>query len=255
MLYRADQLRKFKIHATDGDLGSVQDFLFDDREWIVRYIVIDAGNWLVGRQVLISPAAIGDVDAGARRVNVLLDRERIRGGPGLEQNQPVSRQYEDRLTQYYGWPVYWGAYGLATEPVYPTRGVAAEAEQASRPGGPGDPHLRSMKEVIGYRIEARDGAIGHVEDFLVEDEGWRVPYLIVNTRNWLPGKKVLVSPSWVNEVSWPEALVRIDLARDVIRNSPEFKHAEPLTREYEARLHEHYGRPAYWEQPAETPEK
>jgi hypothetical protein len=110
----------------------------------------------------------------------------------------------------------------------------------------GDPHLQSANEVINYYIEAKDGDIGHVEDFIVEDQTWVIRYMVVDTRNWLPGKKVLVSPQWIKEVSWANARVYVDLLRDTIKNSPEYDPVVPLSREYEHRLYEHYDRQKYW---------
>lgn len=109
-----------------------------------------------------------------------------------------------------------------------------------------DPHLRSSREIMGYRIQARDGEIGHVEDWIVEDEIWAIRYLIVDTGNWLPGKRVLVAPAWVETMNWADREVRIDLKRETIEGSPEFDPAEAINREYEGRLYDYYGRPKYW---------
>ncbi len=110
----------------------------------------------------------------------------------------------------------------------------------------GDPHLRSTKEVEGYYIRATDGEIGHVEDFVVDDEEWAIRYVVVDTRNWLPGRKVLVSPRWISHLSWPQKEVYVDLTRDETKSAPEWDPDAPLDRQYEMRLHEHYGRPPYW---------
>ncbi len=123
-------------------------------------------------------------------------------------------------------------------------GLAEEGEAIFEERG--DPHLRSTKEVAGYRIGAADGEVGHVEDFVVDDEEWAIRYLGVDTRNWLPGKKVLVSPRWVSEVSWTRREVYTDLESSEIKSAPEWDPDAPIDYEYEIRLHEHYGRPPYW---------
>jgi hypothetical protein len=107
-------------------------------------------------------------------------------------------------------------------------------------------HLRSTQEVTNYYIEANDGDIGHVHDFLVDDENWTIRYVVVDTRNWWPGKKVLVSPEWIRSVSWTDSRVYVDLLRDTIKNGPEYDPSAPLSREYENRLYNHYGRSQYW---------
>jgi hypothetical protein len=142
---------------------------------------------------------------------------------------------EGDLHSYYGWLPYWhaGAYPVA---------VAASAPREQE----GDPHLRSTKQVIGYHIQAQDGEIGHVEDFIVEDDTWVIRYLVVNTQNWLSGKSVLVAPSWVKGVDWAKRRVHLDLEREAIEKSPEFDPATPVNREYEVRLYDYYGRPQYW---------
>jgi hypothetical protein len=114
-----------------------------------------------------------------------------------------------------------------------------------------DSHLRSTEAVTGYNIEAADGEIGHVDGFLVDDEAWAIRYIEVATRNWWPGKKVLVSPAWIERVSWMESKVYVGLSREAIKNGPEYAESTPITREYENQLYVHYGRPPYWLHEAE----
>ena len=109
-----------------------------------------------------------------------------------------------------------------------------------------DPHLRSTHDVSGYHIQAADGEIGHVEDFIIDDETWAIRYLVIDTRNWWPGKKVLVSPQWIERVSWDESKVFVNLSRETIKQSPEYTEESLLTRDYETGLHRHYNRQGYW---------
>jgi sporulation protein YlmC with PRC-barrel domain len=106
--------------------------------------------------------------------------------------------------------------------------------------------LRSLEEVKGYHIQATDGKIGHVEDFIVDDESWEIRYLVVDTRKWLHGKQVLLSPKWIQEIKWLESNVYVDLSREAVRNSPKYDPFSPVNREYEIRLYDYYGRPKYW---------
>jgi hypothetical protein len=173
---------------------------------------------------------------------VALTRQQIEDSPPVEYDQPVSRQQEHRMVAYYGWPMYWGGPATATMAVP----VMAEVEAATDQGHEGDPHLRSLKEIIGYHLHARDGDIGHVEDLIVADSAWQTRYIVVDTRNWLPGRKVLVAPHWFMGIDWSARTVAVDLDKERIRNSPPYEPDAPVNRGYEARLYDFYGRPAYW---------
>lgn len=240
------------IQATDGEAGRLRALFFDDRSWTVRYLVVACGEVPASRMVLVAPDAVEVIDRQARVVYVVLTREQVERGPGIEADPPVAAQ---RGIERHGWTPYpvdgWGYTGLAGAfpDVGPTLGAYGPATGPDRPirvPEQGNPHLRSTQEVVGYRIEAADGEIGHVEDFIVDDEAWAIRYVAVDTRNWLPGKKVLVSPRWVSGLSWTEARMRVDLSRDEIKGAPEWDPLVPIDREYETRLHEHYGRTPYW---------
>ncbi len=245
MLRSAKGLRGYTVRASDGPIGKVHDVYFDDSTWTARYLVVDTGGWLSGRQVLLSPASCGVPDSEQKLVPVALTREQVENSPPVEADRPVSRQHEIELAAYYGWPDYWiGDPGFGPGAVYvPASAGAAEAAQRTK----GDPHLRSTREVQGYHIQAPDGEIGHVEDFLIEDGAWAIRYLVVDTRNWLPGKRVLIAPQWVKEVNWAEMKVLVEVPRAAIRHSPAYDPSAPVTRDYESKLHEHYGRSKYWE--------
>jgi len=235
----------YTIRANDGDIGKVSEFYFDDQGWTIRYVVVDTGGWLPGRNVLISPVAFGSPDWESRAFPVNLTKEQVQNSPSIDTDKPVSRQHETELHGYYGWPVYWGtnaAYGAFEAP--PLLLMESVKEDEASPEEPeGDTHLHSTSEVAGSHIEAIDGEIGHVEDFVVDDETWVIRYLLVDTRNWLPAKHVLVSPRWSTQVSWAESKVFVDLTRDAIKNSPEFDPRKPITLDYEGELHDYYGRP------------
>lgn len=247
MLRSVNGLKGVTIAATDGEIGSVQDVYFDDGTWTVRYLVIDTGSWLPGRQVLISPRSVRD-GADAHQIPVALTKDQVEHSPGTEADRSVDRQYEEEYARYYGYPEYWaGPYRWGTTP-YPAVGAASTVgEPAPLPPPEGDPRLRSARDVVGYYIEASDGDIGHVEDFLVDDLEWAIRYIIVDTRNWWPGKKVLVAPEWIREVSWQESRVYVDMTRDAIKGAPEYDPDRPLAREYETRLFGHHNRRVYWE--------
>lgn len=262
MLRKLSGLHGHSIGASDGDIGRIVDFYFDDESWTVRHVVVDTGGWLSGRQVLVSPMSFRSVDWEHDRVAVNLTKDQIENSPSIDTDKPISRQQEVDYYGYYGMPYYWtGPYrwGLSgapfgygapagVAPVPPASGTAAEREVFARQHREGDPRLRSASAVNGYYLQARDGDIGHVEDFLVDDEDFAIRYLVIDTRNWLPGKHVLVSPDWVDRISWHDSSVYIDVPRQRIENSPEYDPARPVERPYETRLWDHYGRKRYWEQ-------
>lgn len=248
MLRSTKELQGYKILATDGQIGKVGDFFFDDLAWTIRYLVADTGSWLIEKEVLISPTALVQPDWSHRIFPVNLSQKQIENSPEIDADRPVSRQHEVRLNKYYNWPLYWTEPG---SPVAPPPFGAGEEEavdvEEDEQAGDQDLHLRSTKEVMKYRIRAIDGEIGHLEDFILDDEIWTIRYLVIDTRNWLPGKKVLVAPGWIKRIDWAGAQVHVELVQESIEKSPEYDPSSPVNREYEERLYDFYGRPKYWQ--------
>lgn len=269
MLWKTTDIIGCDLQATDGAIGTVEDLLFDEQDWTVRWVVAETGNWLHDRKVLLPPEIFGKPNTVARTIPVDLSRQRIKESPPIASDQPVSRQLESDLYGFYGYPPYWGgALGMpvgtagpaAVPPLEASAAPSARSgQQSAEPGtghedprpdrdleGKGDPHLRSAGEVVGYYIQAADGNIGHVEDILIETDSWAVRYLMVDTRNWWPGRMVLISPSWASGVSWVEKKLFVDATREHVQGSPEYDPARPIDRGYEEQLHAHYGRAPYW---------
>jgi uncharacterized protein YrrD len=245
MLINAKTLKGYKLDSRDGELGKVEEFYFDDQYWTIRYLVADTGDWLTGRQVLISPYALGAVNRPDHLITVGLTKDQIEASPALDSDKPVSRQFEEAYYGYYEWPTYWS--GLNVWGYYPYLARNPEQWKHATPSERAwDPHLRSTRSVSGHHIQATDGEVGHVDDFVIDDETWTIRYLVVDTHNWLPGKKVLVSPHWIDRVSWGDRKVFVALSRETIKNSPEYALEDPLSRHYETALHLHYNRLGYW---------
>jgi uncharacterized protein YrrD len=250
MLRTVKNLDGCRILATDGAIGSVKDVYFDDEQWVVRYLVVDTGGWLSGRNVLVSPYAVKFIAWDTRAIAVDLTRDQVQRSPDIDTNKPVSRQREAEYHRYYGYPQYWPysaywAWGAIPLLVPPDPQIRAEAEanrraDADKTGA--DAHLRSSSAVTGYRIQASDHLIGHVADFLFDEETWAIRYLIVETNNWLPGKQVLVAPQWAEAVNWGERTVSVALTRDEIERSPEYNPHHLPSPDYERALHAHYSR-------------
>ena len=245
MIRSIEQTRGMGIEATDGPIGEIHDVYFDDHEWTVRYYVVDTGKWLPGRKVLLPPHVVRQTTPSHAGLPVDLTREQIRNSPDVDMDRPISRQSELVLYRHYGWTPYW----FPLDPASPVvvEGDASEREREATSGHyGGDPHLRSAKEVTGYHVAATDGEIGHIEDFLFDDQSAKIRYGVVDTQNWLPGKNVVIAPEWISKVKWSESKVFVNVTREAVRNSPEYNPATPLDRAYESRLFEHYGYPVPW---------
>lgn len=250
MLWHASAINGYAIEASDGNIGTVSDFLFDDTSWLVRWLVVDTGNWLSGRKVLLPPSVLGRLSAKDNAFAIALTKQQIEDSPEIDTNRPVSRQMETSVYNYYGWSPYWGSgpflrgYGQM-----PGSGMASPYLGARRRGQEidegqaerDDVHLRSVEAVTGYHIHASDGEIGHVQDFLVEDVDWSIHYLIVDTKNWWPGKKILVSSRSAGEIDWTNRLVNLDVNRQRIKDSPAYDPSMTVDRAYDEKFLTYYG--------------
>jgi len=247
MLRSLNEMINYVLLATDGEIGRCKDFLFDDEFWTVRYMVADTGKWLPGRKVLISPISLGEPDWLKRQFPVNLTKAQIEESPALDEHAPVSRLYEQMYFSYFEWPYYWsGPDRWGMTPIPPSVPLVPPKAGEEAASDPEESHLRSVKEVKGYYIKGTDGEIGHVEDVIADHETWAVRYIVVDTRNWLPGRKVLVASEWIETVSWVQNTVTVDLTTQEIKEGPEYDPSQPVNREYEVRLYDFYGRPAYW---------
>jgi hypothetical protein len=244
MLRNINKIKGQVLAANDGEIGRCNDFLIDDRTWVVRYMVADTGKWLPGRKVLISPISLGRPDWDSGILPVMLTKQQIEESPPLDEAAPVSRKYEIEMFDYYKWPYYWEG-GARWGPVaYPYDLYKKLRENIKKKGEvPENCNLRSVKEVTGYSIQASDGEIGHVDDFVVDEDSWAIFYLVVKTRNLLPGKNVLVSVNWSDKIDWAKRNVYVTLSIEAVKNSPEYDPEEPLDENYEKLLHSYYGLP------------
>lgn len=251
MIRSIKELRHYDIAARDGSLGEVHDVFFDGHRWQVRYFVVDTGNWLPGRRVLVSPEAVERIDGSEEKVAVGLSKQDIQESPGVEADAPVSRQNENALADHFRWPRYWETFPAEAGmmPMIPNLqhqpGAAATASAPGEGAIPrGDPDLRSAAEVDGYHVAARDGDIGHIDDFLIDDADWTLRFLVADTRNWLPGRKVLVAPAWTRGIDWSDQKLLVDADRDTIKQAPEYEPGMQIDAALERRIFQHYGRQA-----------
>lgn len=260
MFRTASQLHRLVIVATDGEIGSIDRLFFDDLEWTIRHLVIDTGKWLPGRKVLIAPASVTAINDDGGRASVNLTRDRVRDSPDVDTEKPVSRQKELELARFYGYVPYWGTGGVWGGSYYPAAAVSPpfgmldtpmaragaardleevpqdNSDDSPEPEGSGDPHLRSTRELKGYHVQATDGAIGHVDDFVVHAESWKITHLVLDTSNWPGGRAVVIPASWVSGVAWETMKIRLDASVATVRERPEQTSPGAIDRELEGRL-------------------
>jgi hypothetical protein len=247
MLIEASELISYAIEAEDGDLGRCKDILVDDRSWNIRYLVGDTRKWLPGRKVLLPPSKVKEPDFSLRKLPLVLNKEQVKASPPLEEKAPVSRQYEIMWFDYYGISHYWLEEDKIGMTENPTAIPIAKRESSTAGEAQEEIHLLSVKEIMGRGIAATDGDIGHVADFLADVRAWKLRYVIVDTRNWLPGRQVCISVSCVEWMDQMKEKVGIGLSREKIKESPEYNPVMPMTEAYQVVLHDYYGWPKYWE--------
>ena len=241
-LRRVRELTELTILGIDGEIGSVQEVYFDDRNWAIRYLVVKAGGWLVSREVLLAPAAVAEINDAHRTMKVALTKDQIRRAPPIEAAKPLSRDYEEAYFRHFQWAPYWepGPSEWASSVPYPEM-PPLPIDTTLPADAPKNPHLRSSREITGYDIQAMNGAIGHVEDLVVDDETWTVRYIEVDTRNWLPGKNVLLQMMRIDHISWVDRSVVVMLSRQAIESAPAYDPSKLITPSYEVQLFKHYG--------------
>jgi hypothetical protein len=243
------------VHATDGAIGHVRAAFFDDQLWTIRYLVVETGSWLFGREVLVSPYSVEYPLETGKQINVTLTRLQVEQCPDIDTHQPVTRQHELDYLRHYAYPQHWGGadmWGIGAYPLLSPdlsdveRQSTETADATSFPSCP-DVHLRSSAKVTGYDIQAIDESIGHITDFIFDEQSWTIRYLLVDTRNWWPGgKKVLIATQWVDQIDWEACTVRVQLSRAQVKNSPEYHATSPIPFAYEQALHTAYDRFGYW---------
>lgn len=215
-----------KLSASDGEIGHVRDFLFDDQTWAVRYVVVDTGFWLAERKVLLSPHAFGDLDQPGKSLRVNLTRKQIEQSPALATLQPVTREYEEAYYTHYGWPTYWqggGMWGSTPFPVFGAPLPPAPVEPApveAAPPATVDSHLRGTLAVEGYHLEASDGTMGRICGFVMEPKSWAIRHLVIETGHWLPGKQVDIPTDKIGRISYDDSAFFVNLTKAEVEQSP-----------------------------------
>jgi len=237
----------YRLSAKDGEIGHVTDVYFDDVLWAVRYLVVATGSWLFGKKVLISPNSVLRVDYDKSCVAVDLDQAQVRDSPDIDTEKPISRQQESEYHLYYNFPPYWGGVALWGRYDQPGTTDGSDSENGARPQTESTKsHLRSAREVRGYRVMGVDGQVGHIDNFLMESDTWAIRYIVVNTGRWLSRHEVLLTPKLVDKVIWAEAQIDVNASKGLIEAAPDYIRGEDITRAYEEKLFRHYTTHPYW---------
>jgi hypothetical protein len=245
MLRSLLSLEGYTLEARDGAIGHCHDFLFDDRDWAVRYMVAATGRWLTGRKVLISPAFLDRPDWETQRFPVDLTQRQIEEAPPLDADAPVSRRYEQAYHTFFSLFPYWaGSSTWANNPdpsgilrPVETPPLPAEEEES------GAVHLRSAREIAGYHLAASDERAGRVADFLVNDHTWAIHAVVVKDMPLVPGHQVLVPAARVESIDWAGRELRTTLSAEAVRQAEPFDPDQPLSAESEIVLYDAHGRP------------
>jgi hypothetical protein len=201
-----------KLQASDGEIGHVRDFYIDDKNWAIRYLVADTGGWLRERLVLISPQALGHLHPKGSVLLVNLTRRQIENSPSIDEHKPVSRQQEEEFHRHYGYPYYaqsWPLWGLSGYPV-----IVPPPPPASTKSPTADSHLRSARFIRGYKVEATDGVVGELADFMIDDRTWLIREIVVEFGHWFSGKAIRVPTEKISRISYGDSTVYVDLTRD-----------------------------------------
>jgi hypothetical protein len=230
MLRTLKEVEGFAIHADDGDLGEIKEFYFDDRQWVIRYFVVETGTWLSSKKVLLSPISIKHVNHEDKILSVSISRKQVENSPDIDTQKPVSRQHE---ADHLGSP-YMIAPGYASVAPQPDEGheapdIFADIEVIRHRDQ--DHHLRSTLAVTGYHFEALDGDLGHLQGMLIDTDTWAIRHLIINTSNWWLGHQVLIAPQSIKEISWTTSTLYVDMTQQQVKDAPLFEPDIPVNRE------------------------
>ncbi len=253
MLRSLKEIIGYTLQETDDVIGSCKDFLFDDVQWNIRYMVADTGTWLAQHKVLITPNALGSPDWQSELIPVSQTRNEIENCPPLDSHAPVSRAYEETYHEHFGLPFYWiGAdftEGMIAKGgiIQPVADLPEEDAPTETEGNNEDIHLRSSQEIMSYGVMARDQQAGRIDDIIIDDSNWEIKHFVVNTGAVLPDKLVLVEPNEVTLIDWSNQQVSIDMSANILQERESFDPDEPVNRQQEVRLYDYYGRPKGWE--------
>jgi hypothetical protein len=216
MLWNISTIRNYEIESSDGSIGTVSDFFCDEATWKIRWLVVDTGSFLPGKKVLLPPKTVKSLDRALGKVFVKLSRAEIEDCPPVASDEPVSRQMETRMYVHFGWDPYWDN--------------SLDGKRA--------PSLYVMQ---GYNVQATDGPIGRLTEFLFNDEDWNIRYILVDTGNWWPGQKALVLPQSVTSIAWADREIRLSVSQEKLKSAPAYSPTMTVDGKFEEKFLTYYG--------------
>lgn len=242
MLRSLNGIKGYQLSAKDGEIGHIVNFYFDDAKWTIKFLVADTGTWLPGRNVLLSSAGFyGKPDWATKTFPVVFpSKDMIQECPDEESKKTVSDYKKENLYYFTHWPE-WAEKHPHDAPII---GYAKEIENGlARIEEKIKTHLRSANEIEGYHIQTLDKEMGHVTDFIIDDEDWTIRFIVVSTKNLLPGKEVMLVPLWIDRIRWSEKKIFVDLTEEELKNSPIYNPSAAINQKQEKILFDYYGRP------------
>lgn len=239
-LYASDDLKNYRLIAADGEIGSINDIFFEPDGWQVRYLLVDTGQWLDSRKILVSPIAIGMIHEQDKSIDIELTKWQLASSPIITDSTNITRQYEERYFRHFNWTPYWQA-GAGEAGFFSGFNGQLSHAHTGATDNDRDNNLHSESELRAFTIASRDNTVGVVKQLVVDSYYWLVRYLLVDTENWLPSDRILLSPEWIYEVDWAGNNVNMDLDREAIKSAPSFDRVKNINRDYERALFRHFG--------------
>lgn len=243
MKHSLNEISTYAIKTIDEAEGNVKDILFDEVEWIVRYVETDFGIELSGTRKLIPRVFFKNPNWDEQHFPVKLTKFDLKDCPDIALHLPISRIYEQKVYEHFKEDEYWlqsyiTPFGIPaiTHPI-PSMGVSERMIDERKL----KTHLRSFQEIKGYEVHALDGNIGQINNIIIDDKDWSIRYAVIDTSSWLPwSKNVLIGVNWMDEISYTSKQIKINLDVETIKSAPEFDHSEPIDEKYEKMLNEHF---------------
>jgi hypothetical protein len=240
MLRSLKEILGYRLKVLDGEIGKCKDFIFDSQKWVIRYVLADTEGWLTDRQVLISPAALGQPQWAERVFPINLKKNKIANSPELNHDVPISRRYEIAVYEYYGWPHYWKGQYLWGQQPNPWPFYEEVSLKKSNDEDNYDPEFRVVSEAFNYRVMTSDEKFGEIHDIIVNDENWSISHIVVDFGSPLSGKKVLIEPGSISNF---ESHLCLNVNSDELKEFPKYNSHNLVNTEFEAVKYDFKGRP------------